>query len=61
MDVLELFTDCRFNDTCVSGITAFYKDIKLMMCRDPTLDVDQMQSTIRHLYVGELSISGAKV
>lgn len=46
---------------CPHGITVFYKDIKLMMYGDPTLDFDRMQNTIRHMYVGELSSGGAKV
>ena len=45
----EMISDRRFKDVCVQGFTAEYKDIKLMMYRDPTFDIDQMQSPMRHL------------
>ena len=50
----ETISDRRFKDICVQGFTAEYKDIKMMMYRDPTFDVGQMQSTMRHLYLGDL-------
>jgi len=57
----EPITDRRFKDICVQGFTSDYKDIKLMMYRDPTFDIEQMQSTMRHLYLDDLSRnSGAK-
>ena len=58
----EMISDRRFKDICVQGFTAEYKDIKMMMYRDPTFDIDPMQSTMRHLYFDDLSHnSGAKI
>ena len=51
----EMISDRRFKDICVQGFTSEYKDIKMMLCRDPTFDIDQMQSTMRHLYLDDLS------
>ena len=34
---------------------AEYKDIEMVMYRDPTFDIDQIQSTMRHLYLDDLS------
>lgn len=51
----EPISDRRFKDICVTGFTSDYKDIKLMMYRDPTFDIDQMQATMRHLYLDDLS------
>ena len=51
----EPITDRRFKDICVQGFTSEYKDIKMMMYRDPASDTDQMQSTMRHLYLDDLS------
>ena len=51
----EPISDRRFNDICVQGFSSDYKDIKLMMYRDPTFDIDQMQSTIGHLSLDGLS------
>ena len=51
----EIISDRRFKDICVQGFTAEYKDIKMMMYRDPTFDIDQMQSTMRHLYLDDIS------
>ena len=45
----ELMSDCRFKEIRVQGSTAEYKDIKIMMCRDSTLDTGQLHSTMRHL------------
>lgn len=56
----EPCTDRSFKDICVHWITADYKDIKHMVDGGPTLVIDQMQSTIRHLYLGNISNSGAK-
>lgn len=52
---MNLISDRRFKDTCVRGVTSEHKDIKLMMYRDPTFDIDQMQTTMRHLYPDDLS------
>ena len=48
----ETISDRRFKDICVHRFTAEYKDIKIMMYRDPTFDIDQMQSIMRHLFLG---------
>ena len=51
----EPITDRRFKDICIQGFTSEYKNIKMMMYRDPTFDIDQMQSTMRHFYLEDLS------
>ena len=51
----EMISDRRSKDICVQGFTAEYKYIKMMMYRDPTFDIDQMQSTMRHLYLDDFS------
>ena len=51
----ESISDRRFKDVCVQGFTAEYKDIKLMMHRDPTFDIEYMQSTIHHVFIEDLS------
>ena len=45
---------------CVTGFTDNYKDVKMMMYRDPSFDVDQMQTTMRHMFLDELSRNGTK-
>lgn len=41
----------RFKDTSAAG----YNNIELVMYRDPTVNIDEMQSTLRHLYLDELA------
>ena len=48
-------SDQRFKDICVQGFTPEYRDIKMMIYRDPTFDIDQMQSTTRPLYLRRLA------
>ena len=50
----ETITHRRFKNICVQGFSSQYKDIKMMMYRDPTFDIDQMQSTMRHLYLDDI-------
>lgn len=52
-------TDRRFKEICMQGFTSDFKDIKLMMYRDPTFDTDQIQTTMRHLYLDYLSRSNS--
>ena len=40
----EPTSDRRFKNTCVKAFTSEYKDIKMIMYRDPTFDIDQMQA-----------------
>ena len=42
----EHISDRYFKDICVTGFTDNYKDVKIMMYRDPSFDVDQMQTTM---------------
>ena len=51
----EMISDRRFKDVCVQGFTAKYKDIKMMISRDPTFDIDQIQSAMRYLHLDDLS------
>ena len=43
----EPTTDRRFKDICVQGFTHDYKAIKLMMYRDTTFHIEEMQNAIR--------------
>ena len=56
----EHISDRYFKDICVTGFTDNYKDVKMMMCRDPSFDVDQMQTTMRHMFLDEQSRNGTK-
>lgn len=56
----EVVSDCWFKDICIEGFTDDYKDVKMMVYRDPTFDISQMQSTMRHIFIGEQSRNGAK-
>ena len=38
----ETISGRRLKDICVQGFTAEYNDMKMMMYRDPTFDIDQM-------------------
>ena len=50
-------TDRRSKDIVVQGFTPEYESIKLMMYRDPTFDLAQIQTTMRPLYLDNLSRS----
>ena len=56
----EHISDRYFKDICVTGFTENYKGVKMMMYRDPFFDVDQMQTTIRHMFLDEQSRNGTK-
>ena len=56
----ERISDRYFKDICVTGFTDNYKDVKMMMYRDPSFDVDQMQTTMRHMFLDEQSRNGTK-
>ena len=56
----EHISDRYFKDICVTGFTDNYKDVKMMMYRNPAFDVDQMQTTMRHMFLDEQSRNGTK-
>ncbi|CAN0415009.1 unnamed protein product, partial [Pylaiella littoralis] len=56
----ETVSDRWFKDICVTGFTDDHKDVKMLMYRDPTFDIDQMQSTMRHMFIDEQSRNGSK-
>ena len=56
----EHISDRYFKDISVTGFTDNYKDVKMMMYRDPSFDVDQMQTTMRHMFLDEQSRNGTK-
>lgn len=56
----ETVSDRWFKDICVTGFSDDYKDVKMMMYRDSTFDIDQMQSTMRNIFIDEQSRSGTK-
>ncbi|CAB1107119.1 unnamed protein product [Ectocarpus sp. CCAP 1310/34] len=50
----------RFKDICVQGFSDEDKDVKLMVFRDPTFNVLDMQSTMRNIFLDEQSHKGWK-
>lgn len=56
----ETISDRYFKDICVTGFTDEYKDVKMIMYRDPDFNVDQMQTTMRHMFLDEQSRNGSK-
>ncbi|CAN0595254.1 unnamed protein product, partial [Ectocarpus sp. 12 AP-2014] len=56
----EPISDRRFKDICVQGFSDEYKDVKLMVFRDPTFNVLDMQSTMRNIFLDEQSRKGWK-
>ena len=56
----EPISDRRFKDICVQGFSDEYKDVKLMVFRDPTFNVLDMQSTMRNIFLDEQSRKGRK-
>ena len=40
----EKISDRWFKDICVTGFTDEYKDVKIIMYRDSSFDIDQMQT-----------------
>ena len=51
----ETISDRRLKDICVQGFASEYKGINMKMYRDLNFGIDQMQSTMRHLYLDHLS------
>ena len=49
----EKVSDRWFKDICVTGFTDEYKDVKMMMYRDSSFDIDQMQTTTRHMFLDQ--------
>ena len=56
----EKVSDRWFKDICVTGFTDKYKDLNIMMYRDASFDIDQMQTTIRHMFLDQQSRNGTK-
>ncbi|CAB1101181.1 unnamed protein product [Ectocarpus sp. CCAP 1310/34] len=56
----ETISGRRFKDICVQGFSEDYKDIKMMVFRDPSFDEQQMQSTMRNIFLDEQSRKGWK-
>ena len=56
----EPISDRRFKHICVQGFSDEYKDVKLMVFRDPTFNVLDMQSTMRNIFLDEQSRKGWK-
>ncbi|CAM9388721.1 unnamed protein product, partial [Sphacelaria rigidula] len=52
-------SDRRFKDICVQGFSDEYNDVKVMVFRDPTFDVLQMQSTLRNIFMDAQSRKGS--
>ena len=56
----EKVSDRLFKYICVTGFTDEYKDVKMMMYRDSFFDIDQMQTTMRHMFLDQQSRNGTK-
>ena len=56
----EKVSDRWFKDICVTGFTDAYKDVNIMMYRDSSFDIDQMQTTMRHMFLDQQSRNGTK-
>ncbi|CAB1106137.1 unnamed protein product [Ectocarpus sp. CCAP 1310/34] len=54
----EPISDSRFKDICVHGFSDDYKDVKLMVFRDPNFNVLDMQFTMRNIVLDEQSRKG---
>ena len=46
----EKVSDRWFKNICVTGFTDEYKNVKMTMYRDSSFDIDQMQTTMRHMF-----------
>ena len=53
-------SDRWFKDICVTGFTDEYKDVKMMMYRDSSFGIDQMQTTMRNMFLDQQSRNGTK-
>ncbi|CAB1101833.1 unnamed protein product [Ectocarpus sp. CCAP 1310/34] len=49
-----------FKDMCVTGLTDEFKDVKMIMYRDPDFNVDKMQTTVSDVFLDEQSRKGPK-
>ncbi|CAB1105509.1 unnamed protein product [Ectocarpus sp. CCAP 1310/34] len=49
----ETISDRRFKDICVQGFSEDYKDIKMVVFRDPSFGVQQVQATMRNNFLDE--------
>lgn len=47
--------DRNFTEIVLQGFTEEYRNAKLMPCNDPNFDLPNIQSVVRHLYLGGLS------
>ena len=56
----EKVSDRWFKDICITGFTDEYKDVKMMMYRDSSFDIDEMQTTMRHMFLDQQSRNGSK-
>ena len=56
----EKVPDRWFKDICVTSFTDEYKDGRMMMYHDSSFDIDQMQTTMRHMFLDEQSRNGTK-
>ena len=46
----EPITDRHFKDIIIQGISSEYDNIKFCVYRDPTFNLDEIQSTMRNVY-----------
>ena len=56
----EKVSDRWFKDICVTSFTDEYKDVKMMMYRDSSFDIDQIQTTMRCMFLDQQSRNGTK-
>ena len=56
----EHVSDRWLKDICVTGFTDDYNDVKMMMYRDSSFDIDQIQTTMRHMFLDQQSRNGTE-
>ena len=56
----EKVFDRWFKDICVTGFTDEYKDVKMMMYHDSSFDINQIQTTMRHIFLDQQSWNWSK-
>lgn len=56
----EAISDRRFKDMCVQGFSDENNDISMMVFRDPTFNVLQMQLTLRNIFMDAQSRKSSK-
>ena len=49
-----------FKDICVTGFADEYNDVKIIIYLDSSFNIDQMQTTMQHMFLDQQSRNGTK-